>query len=133
MINLTKLNTFDLSLVEIYLLKYLIIIFFRNMSLFLQCWWVFSFPSPSHYCHMSSLVGGGWVLKEIWSTSLNNPFFLSLPLSIQIKFHIKEICNIPLKFKLFKCKIDHISCKFHRKTDGLYRGLQEAEKKICPW
>ena len=24
--------------------------------------------------------GGGWVLKEIWSMSWNNPFFLSLPL-----------------------------------------------------
>ena len=51
---------------------------------------------------------------------------------MQIKFHIKEICNIPLKFEIFKCKIDHISCKFHKKTDGLYRGLQEAEKKNMP-
>ena len=27
---------------------------------------------------MSFFGGGGWVLKEIWSMSLNNPFFFTL-------------------------------------------------------
>ena len=35
--------------------------FFRNMSLFLQGGWVVNFPRISHFCHMSSLGGGGWV------------------------------------------------------------------------
>ena len=45
------------------------------MSLFLQGGWVVGFPTLSHSCHMSFFGGGGWVLKEIWSMSLNNPFF----------------------------------------------------------
>ena len=53
------------------------------MSLFLRGGWVVKFLTLSHFCHMSFLGGGGWVLKEIWSMSLNNPvFFLTLPLFI---------------------------------------------------
>ena len=52
---------------------------FRNMSLFLRGGWVVKFLTLSHFCHMSLLGGGGWVLKEIWSMSLNNPFFFFVP------------------------------------------------------
>ena len=50
-----------------------------NISLFLQDRWVVNLPTPSLFCHMSTLGGDGWVLKEIWSMSLNNPFFYVFP------------------------------------------------------
>ena len=44
-----------------------------GLSLFLPGGWVVNFPTLNHFCHVSSLGGGGWVLKEIIC------FFLSLP------------------------------------------------------
>ena len=53
---------------------------FQEYVIICQGGWVVSFPALSHFCHMSFFGGGGWVLKEIWSMSLNNQFFLPLPL-----------------------------------------------------
>ena len=65
--------------------------FFRKMSLFLQGGWVVNIPTPSHSCHRSSFGGGGWVLKEIWSMSLNNPLFFnpSLTQLIYRTYHLR--------------------------------------------
>ena len=52
---------------------------FATLWLFLWGGWVVKFLTPSHFCHMSFFGGGGWVLKEIWSMSLNNPFFFLAP------------------------------------------------------
>ena len=58
-------------MIEIYqLLKYLIEnLFFSGICHYffeMGGWWVVNFPTLSHFCHnMSSLGGGGWVLKEI--------------------------------------------------------------------
>ena len=62
---------------------------FRNMSLFLRGGWVVKFLTLSHFCHMSLLGGGGWVLKEIWSMSLNNPFFFLYP-SLSLKWLLSD-------------------------------------------
>ena len=51
--------------------------FFQEYVIICQGGWVVSFPALSHFCHMSFFGGGGWVLKEIWSMSLNNPFFFT--------------------------------------------------------
>ena len=35
------------------------------MSLFFQGGWVVNLSTPSHFCHMSSFGGGGWVVEDI--------------------------------------------------------------------
>ena len=90
--------------------------FFRKMSLFLQGGWVVNIPTPSHSCHMSSFGGGGWVLKEIWSMSLNNPFFFLNPslslivaklhwLQVEILHPKKYSCLVGRRLKTAQLKL----------------------------
>ena len=57
-----------------------------------------NFPTLSHFCPMSFLGGGGWVLKEIWSMSLIIRFFLVFPNECFLIEDVQQTCTSYRKY-----------------------------------